>query len=66
LSGGAQISGNAYRHSGTGGPGATSLVLVGAFARVGMVERVAGFMAQVAGNESTVDWTLTFLRVLLP
>ena len=52
--------------SGTGGPGATSLVLVGALLGLAWSSGLRGFMAQVAGNESTVGWTLTFVWVLLP
>jgi hypothetical protein len=51
---------------GTGGPGATSLVLVGALLGLAWASGLRGFMAEVAGNESTVGWTLTFLWVLLP
>jgi hypothetical protein len=52
--------------SGTGPRRATSFVLVGALLGLAWSSGLRGFMAQVAGNESTVGWTLTFLWVLLP
>ena len=46
--------------------GATSLIIIGALCGLAWSSGLRGFMAQVAGNESTVTWTLTFVWVLLP
>ena len=49
-----------------GAYGATSLILIGALCGLAWSTGLRGFMAEVAGDESAVTWTLTFLYVLLP
>jgi hypothetical protein len=52
--------------SAQGTHGATSLIIIGALCGLAWSSGLRGFMAQVAGDESTVTWTLTFVWVLVP
>ena len=47
-------------------PGGTRLVLVGAVAGLAWAAGLRGFMAEVAGEDSSVEWVSTFVWVLLP
>jgi hypothetical protein len=48
------------------GRGATSHVLIGGLCGLAWAAGLRGFMAKIAGSESTVDWAGTFGWILVP
>ena len=57
---------SARREPARHGGGPTTTVLVGALCGLAWAASLRGFMAQIAGPESTVDWAGTFGWILVP